>query len=148
METQAVAGRLLLNGPRIRRRRSVAENVVAETPFIRVTPNGQQVSLNRDTLAQLGRPDSILWFVHGSGTDQVFRLISASKTAPGSFTVSYSRRLSATSTVPKQFRAVIKPKRYWATSLSKAGESPRWVEYSISRNTPTGMPVAGEGGLK
>jgi hypothetical protein len=155
METQTPTdGRLILSGPRTRRRHALPENMIADTPFIRVTPNGQQISLNRDALAALGRPTHILWYVHGSGPTQRVRIIAANPSITGAFVVSYSRKLSAISTVPKQVRNALQSRRYWAVDWVKnPAESPKWVEFSTVKqegqlgmasnvtSTPTGTPV-------
>lgn len=125
------------------RRRTIPENVVSDTPFLRVTPSGVQATLNRDLLAALGRPSHVLWVIPEKPPNgkQLFRLVAANVAVAGAYVVTYSRRLTAIVTVPAAVRLLgTEPRRYWASAWSKSGApGPRFVDFPVDAGHHPGI---------
>ena len=139
MQNKALEGTVVGKMPRGRpgRRRVIPENVVNDVPFLKVSNNGLQATLNRDVIAALGRPSHVLWVIPTQQADRpgAIRLVAANIAVAGAYVVTYSRRMTAITTVPAAVRGLgLQPRRYRASGWSQpTAQGPRFVEFPLAK---------------
>lgn len=110
---------------------------VVQQPFVRVLPNGAQMTLGRDALAVLKRPTRVAWEVVDN--DGAIRLSAASEKNKGdSFAVTYSAyRSSGIISIPRQFQNLLSVGKYDVRCWTSE-ETPPWLKFKVTPE-PTGL---------
>lgn len=127
-----------------RRVRRTDPDVLRYPPFITVTPNGEQVSINRDALVALGRPSHVVWHAYGGRVEEGrvvgnvrIRLVATNRRSEESRTLSYcGGRPQAITTVPPMYRSVLPGGKYLSVDYPKPGQPRGWIEISPRSRVP------------
>ena len=101
---------------------------VLQQPFVRVLPNGSQMSLGRDALAVLRRPAGLHWVPE----DGAIKLVAADKNDKTAFTVTYSAyRSSGIISVPRPYQNLLSVGKYEVRSWA-VDEAPVWLKFRLT----------------